>query len=90
MEKECEIIGFGTYNDKETQEKKIRVILGVDRKRENYWGLTPAVAFLDHTTILENKLIEYKQDITKTKKAYYETEEDITTGKTKVVNIIIK
>lgn len=87
-EKECQIIGFGTYNDKETQEKKIRVVLGVDKKRENYYGLSPAVAFLDYTMPLENNLKEYLKD--NTKKAFYTTEEDITTNKTKVVDIVIK
>lgn len=68
--------------------KKIRVVLAVNKKRENYYGLSPAVAFLDYTMLLENNLKEYLND--DTKKAFYTTEEDITTNKTKVNNIIIK
>lgn len=87
--KECKILGYGTYTDKETHEEKLRVVLGVESLKDNYYGIQPAVAFLEKDDILIMELSNYIKNPS-SYQAYYETTDNIVTGKTKVSKIIIK
>lgn len=82
--KECIILGFGKYPDKETGEMMLRILIGIDSKNDNYYGIMVAPAvFLKYEEDLENDLrlaIDNKDDT----KSYYTTTDNIITGKTKV------
>ncbi len=87
-ERECKIIGYGTYTDKNTQDKMLRIIIAVRSNKENYKGLMiPRPLFLKHTQELENNLNLAIED--KNIKTYYETTEDIISGKTEITRLII-
>ena len=87
--KKCEILGFGQYEDKETHDQKLRILLGVDSTNEKYTGLQIATAFLDYDSQLERNLKGYFEDKEELQ-AYYETTDNIVTGKTKVSKIHIR
>ena len=86
--KECEILGYGTYVDKETQENMFRIVIAYDPKKEKYFGLQPAPAFLNFDSQLETQLNLYLKN-KNNYKAYYETTGDIG-SKTQVSKIIIE
>ncbi len=87
--KECKILGYGTYVDKETNETKLRVVIGVYRNDDKYIGYQVAPAFLDYTDELSTEIVKYLKDDSN-KIAYYETTDNIFTGRTKISKIIIK
>lgn len=90
MEKECIILGFGDYENKETGEKLLRILIGVDSISDKYKGIMVAPAvFLNYDEELKDKLTEYIEDKGENLKAYYKTTDNILTGKTKVSDIII-
>ena len=86
--KECKIIGYGSYADKETGELKFRICMCVDGNNpEKYTGKVAVFAFLSQTDELENKL--KRAVINENVKCYYTTEENIVTGKTRVSDIYV-
>ena len=85
--KNCKILGFGSYTDKETQEQKLRIVIAYDSKNEKYYGLSVAAAFLDYDSLLERQLKNYINEESKYK-AMYEVSSDIGT-KTKITKIEI-
>lgn len=84
--KECEIFGFGKFNDKETNEEMLRILIGVESNNEKYTGIMATTIFLPYDKNLEDDL-EYARK--NKKKASYETTDNIITGKTKVSKIIV-
>ena len=88
--KECEILGYGTFADKETGEALLRILIGIKSKSDKYVGtmVAPPV-FLSYDESLEYDLKKYinKKD---NFKAYYESTDNIITGKTKVSKIVIE
>ena len=85
--KNCKILGFGSYQDKDTQEQKLRIIIAYDSKNEKYYGLSVAAAFLDYDASFERQLKNYVDNESKYN-ATYEVSQDIGT-KTKITKIII-
>ena len=88
--KECKIFGYGTYTDKESKEPKMRVVIGVYRNDDKFIGYQVTAAFLDYDEELATEIVKYLSDKDSDKKAYYETTDNIFTGKTKISKIIIK
>lgn len=85
--KECKIIGYGGYADKETGELRFRICMCVDGTNEKYNGQVAVFVFLPQTDELESKL---KRALSNPNtKHYYTTEENIATGKTKVKEIYV-
>lgn len=84
--KECKIIGYGKFKDKDTQEEMLRIVIGIDSTNENYKGTMITTAFLPYDKDLEDDL-DYA--IKNNKKASYETTDNIITGKTKVSKITV-
>ena len=85
--KECKIIGYGKFKEKETQEDMFRIVIGIDSTSENYKGTMITTAFLPYDQDLEDEL-DYA--IKNNKKANYETTDNIITGKTKISKITVK
>lgn len=89
MKKECFIIGFGSYAEKETGEMMLRILLGIKSNSENYIGMMVAPpVYLKYSEDLEENLKEAIND--SNIKTYYTTTDNIITGKTKVDNIIFE
>ena len=87
--KECKILGYGNCTLTETGEMKLRVVIGVKSNSEKYTGLMVAPAiYLDYNENLEENLYNAIND--ENIKCYYETSDNIITGKTKVTNIIFE
>lgn len=84
--KECKIIGYGKYNDKETSEEMYRICIAVNSQRENYYGKAVVYAFLPYDEILSNNLKNAIND--SSCKVYYKTTDNIETGRTKVSELI--
>lgn len=83
--KECTIIGFGKYKEKEEQKDMLRIIIGVESTSENYTGLMIVAVHLDYTRELENNL---KDAIKSGEMIKYTTTDNIVSGKTRVNNFI--
>lgn len=89
MKKECIILGYGTYAEKETGEMMLRILIGIKSNSENYKGIMVAPpVYLKYDDILIDKLSEAIED--KSIKTYYTTTDNIITGKTKVNDIIFE
>lgn len=87
--KECKILGYGTFSEKETGEMMLRILIGVNSTSEKYVGLMVAPpVFLKYNEELEKDLKDYIEG--NYEKAYYKTTDNIITGKTKVVSIIVE
>lgn len=84
--KQCEIIGFGKFNDKETNEETFRILVGIDSTNEKYTGLMATTIFLPYNKDLEEDL---KYAVKNKIKASYETTDNIISGKTKVTKITV-
>lgn len=90
MEKECIVLGFGDFENKETGEKMLRILLGIRSTNEKYKGIMVAPpVFLNYDEKLKNNLELYIEDNGENLEAFYTTTDNILTGKTKVSNIII-
>ena len=87
-EKECKILGYQKCTIKDSQEEMLRICLAILSTRENYVGNESTYIFLPFSNELKTKIDNYfrNDDLT----AYYETTDNIVTGKTKVSKIIIK
>ena len=84
--KECKILGYGKFTEKETQNEMLRIVVGVKSTSENYKGLMTTTAFLNYSRDLEDELnYAIENDLT----ANYETTDNIISGKTKIVNITV-
>lgn len=91
MKKECIILGYAPYEEKETLKKMLRILIGTNSDKENYKGIMVAPpVYLDYKEELVNLLNAYLDDESKQVKAYYKTTDNIFTGKTKVSDIIIE
>lgn len=87
--RECKILGYGSCNLKDTGEVKLRIIIGVKSNSEKYNGIMiPPAIFLDYNENLEENLYNAIND--ESIKCYYETSDNIITGKTKVTNLIFE
>ena len=88
--KECKVLGYGKYPDKETGEMMLRVLIGIKSDNEKYYGtmIAPAI-FLKYDEQLEESL-KYAIDNRDLVKAYYTTTDNIITGKTKVDAIYVE
>lgn len=84
--KECKILGYGKFNEKETNNEMLRIVLGIDSNNENYKGTMVTTAFLDYSKDLEDEL---NYAIDNNKMASYETTDNIITGKTKISKITV-
>ena len=85
--KECEILGFGSYTDKETGEQKLRIVIAYKSNNDKYFGKNVAAAFLDYDNLLEMQLKNYINQ-PNIYNAKYNLSEEIGT-KTKITNILI-
>lgn len=70
------------YTDKNTQEEMYRIVIAYNQNNNKYYGLIPANVFLNKEDVYENNI---KNAIDSKKEVEYETEENISTGKTKVI-----
>ena len=86
--KECKILGHQKCTIKDSQEEMLRICLAILSARENYVGMESTYIFLPYSDELKTNIDTYfrNDDLT----AYYETTDNIVTGKTKVSKIIIK
>lgn len=86
--KECKILGYQKCTIKESKEEMLRICLAILSTRENYVGNESTYIFLPYSDELKSNIDNYfrNDDLT----AYYETTDNIVTGKTKVSKIIIK
>lgn len=86
--KECKILGYQKCTIKDSQEEMLRICLAILSTRENYVGMESTYIFLPYSDELKTNIDNYfrNDDLT----AYYETTDNIVTGKTKVSKIIIK
>ena len=90
MKKECKVLGFGKYPDKESGEMMIRVLISINSDHENYYGeMIPPAVFLKYDEELEKNL-KFAIDNRDNAKVYYTTTDNIITGKTKVNAIFIE
>ena len=79
--KECYIIGYKPCQNKETKEDLLRIIVEIKSKDEKLVGNNVIVCFLEDNEELRNFLNEAIENNTK---VYYETTDNIETGKTKI------
>ena len=79
----CTILGFKPYNDKETGAEMLRIIICVDGN-DGYEGKVPVAVFLESDPILLNNL---RSALNNKSEVSYITNENIATGKTKVVKL---
>ena len=82
--KKCKIIGYAACENKETKEELFRIVIGIPSISEKYKGTMTTTAFLEKTNELEKTL---DKAITNNIDVYYETSENIITGKTKITKI---
>jgi|GEM_PF-6873336 hypothetical protein len=79
--KECYIIGYKPCQNKETKENLLRIIIEIKSQDEKLIGNNAIICFLNDTEELRNFLNEAIENNTK---VYYETTDNIETGKTKI------
>ena len=84
--KNCQILGYGKYTEKETNNEMIRIVVGIDSTSENYTGTMVTTAFLEYSKDLEDEL---NYAIKTGAAASYQTTDNIITGKTKINKIIV-
>lgn len=84
--KKCKIIGYAPCENKETKEELFRIVIGIPSISEKYKGTMTTTAFLEKTNELE-KILD--KAITNNIDVYYETSENIITGKTKITKIML-
>ena len=80
----CNILGFKKYQDKNSGEEMVRIIITVENDDDEYTGLVPVCVFLKQEN---NILYNLKNAYNEKKDVYYKTRENIATGKTKVVSM---
>lgn len=89
MKKECIIIGYGKYSEKDTGEIMLRILIGINSQSESYYGIQVAPpVYLPFNEVLEDNLKNAIDD--REIKTYYTTTDNIISGKTKVNNIIFE
>lgn len=79
--KECYVLGYKCYDDKDTKEKMIRIIITVESIDSKYYGKMPVPVYMKWSNDLEKNLMK---TIDENDCINYETEENILTGKTRV------
>lgn len=85
--KECKILGYSKYKDKNSNEDMLRVVVGIPSNREKYIGNLPINVFLKQT---EDLLDLLNNAIRNNTEVCYQTKENIISGKTKITNFIDK
>lgn len=85
--KECTIIGYGKYTEKEEKKEMLRVIIGIDSISEKYKGIMVAPVHLEYNEKLERNL---DMAIKTGEIVNYTTTDNIISGKTKVSSLIFK
>ena len=85
--KQCTIIGFGKYKNKETHEEMLRIIIGVESISENYTGTMVVAVHMEYNKKLEEDL---KNAIETGEIVEYTTTDNIVSGKTKVNKLIFQ
>lgn len=85
--KECTIIGFGRYTEKEENKEMLRIIIGVESISEKYIGTMIVPVHLEYNSELEENL---KNSIETGEIVRYTTTDNIVTGKTRVNKLIFQ
>lgn len=85
--KQCTIIGFGKYEDKESKDEMLRIIIGVSSTSEKYTGTMVVPVHLVYEKNLEENL---KNAIETGEIVEYTTTDNIVTGKTRVNKLIFQ
>lgn len=85
--KKCKIIGYGKFEEKETKEEMLRIVIGIPSISEKYIGIMTTTVFLEYSNQLEDEL---KEAIDKNLEVYYQTSDNIITGKTKITKLEIR
>ena len=89
--KECKIIGFKPYDEKDenkklTGKKMLRIIITIDStNNDDYVGRIPVPVYLEYN---ENLVYKLSETIKEDKTITYKTEENILTGKTRVSELV--
>ena len=81
------IKGYQKYDDKDTKEKKFRIITLVPADTENGYGEDTKMLYFDYSPDLEQKLKDYIDK--KLFNAKVEIKENFATGRIKIVDLII-
>lgn len=84
--KKCKIIGYGKFEEKETKEEMLRIVIGIPSISDKYIGTMTTTVFLEYSKQLEEEL---KEAIEKNLEVYYQTSDNIITGKTKITKLEI-
>ena len=85
--KKCKIIGYGKFEEKETKEEMLRIAIGIPSISDKYIGTMTTTVFLEYSKQLEEEL---KEAIDKNLEVYYQTSDNIITGKTKITKLEIR
>lgn len=87
-DKQCKILGYQECVAKDTGEALIRICIVIDSKRENYYGKESLYIFLPNDSSL---ILDLKKAIDNPHTpVFYETTDNIVSGKTKVSKIIVQ
>ncbi len=81
------IKGYQKYNDKDTKEKKFRIITLVKIDDEEGYGEDVKMLYFDYSLELEQKLKDYLDK--KLFNAKVEIKENFATGRIKIIDLII-
>lgn len=79
--KTCTVIGYNDYIQKETNEKFLRILVGIDPKSDKFKGLSVILVYLPYTEELKQDL---DLSIDNGLMCEYTTTDNILTGKTKI------
>lgn len=85
--KKCKIIGYAKFEEKETKEEMLRIVIGIPSISDKYIGTMTTTVFLEYSKQLEEEL---KEAIDKNLEVYYQTSDNIITGKTKITKLEIR
>lgn len=85
--KQCTIIGYGKYTEKEENKEMLRIIIGIDSISDKYKGTMVVPVHLEYNEELERNLnIAIKSG----EMVEYTTTDNIVSGKTKVNSLIFQ
>ena len=85
--KKCKIIGYGKFEDKETKEEMLRIVIGIPSNNDKYIGTMTTTVFLEYSEQLEHELNEA---LNLDSVVYYQTSDNIITGKTKITKLELR
>ena len=84
----CDIIGYSQVKIKDTGEEMFRICIAIDSTKENYIGKESLYIFLSNDDDLKYNLDNYLNGLLH--KCYYETTNNILSGKTKVTKLVFE